>query len=189
MAGKGRTCIRRKRVWSDVLGRNVLRCAEFSGGGLGQLGPIPFDVAMLKDTGLTAAVAVGGAVVSRKAGDWLGKTFKMNPLTPEGYRSNWLRLIEVGVGVFAGFGVAKFLDQPEMGMGVMIGPMVLNGVELAGQFLAAAPEAGPVAGYGYGGYGNPALGAVIEAGQFPAAWAEPSPYMNQVQQQYPNWAM
>lgn len=184
MAGK-RSCIRKKRVWSDVLGRNVLRCAEFSGGGLGQLGPIPFDLDMLKDVGVTAAVAVGGAVVGRKAGDWLGNAFKMNPMTPEGYRSNWYRLMEVGVGVFAGFSVAKFLDQPEIGMGMMIGPMVLNGVELAGQFLAQ-PGGAPVAGYDYG---DPALGVVIEKDKFPAGWAQPSPFVEQAEAQFPNWAM
>ena len=176
----GRHCIRKKRVWSDVLGRNVMRCAEFSdlGGGLAELGAIPIEWSQIQTVLINGGVAAGGALTARRSGYYLLKTFKVDP-TKESYE--WYRKgIELVIGIGGGYAIGRFI-RPDLGVAFAVGPVAINAMETLSQFIAP-PEEAPVSGYGY----DPALGVTVESDRMPA-WARESPYMNQVQQ--PAWAM
>lgn len=169
----GRTCIRRKRVYSPVLGRNVERCAQFSGGGMAGLpglGAFPIDLSQIKDTLLTGALAVGGAAVSQKAVAYLAPMIKLDP------ESKYGNALEVVLGIGAGFLVGKYAGKPDLGAAIAVGPIVWNGMKMLGYFVtppaAAAPEA--ISGYDRG------LGVPVQPDQFPPSWMYESPYMQQV---------
>jgi len=179
----GKRCIRTKTVYSPVLGRNVVRCAEYSGTGVGfgQLGAFPITLDTLKDTGMTAAVAVGSAVGVRKLTDWWIRYVNLDPRT-----ERWAKPIaEVATGVGASYLIGKYAGKPDIAAAVMLGPIIVNGMEQVGALLAPAP---PVAGYGYN-YSQPSLGAVVEQDQLTPGWATADPFLSQVQQQFPAWAM
>lgn len=172
----GRTCIRTKRVKSPVLGKYVTRCAAYSGdGGLAGLGALPFDIGAVKDTLLTGAVAVGGAFGVRKAGGYLMDALKIDPM------SRWKMAIEVGIGLGGGFMIGKYTGKADLGAAVAVGPVVINGMELASEFLAPA-------GAGIAGAQAPPLGVTVEQEQLPA-WTTPNPFIEQVQQQFPAWTV
>jgi hypothetical protein len=178
MAGRG-NCTRKKKVYSPYFGKTVLRCASYSGtgGGLGQLGALPIDMEQLKGIGLTTGIGVGAAVLARKFAVYPAEWLKIDPV------SNWNKVLEVLVGLLAGIAVGKYAKQPDIGMAVAIGPAMINGMELAGEILS--PNQASIAGYRR----NPALGAIVERDRFPAAWTQPTPYMQSAQQQYPAWAL
>jgi len=165
----------------------VKRCAEFSGGSLGSLGALPFDLEALKGTLLTGAVAVGGAVLAAKAGAWIAPMLKLDPTktsTPK-----WIMVIEVAIGLLAGYAVGKYAKQPDLGAAVGLGPLVVNGLKVAGMFLQPTASSA-IAGH-YADQARAAaeqLGAVVPGGQFPA-WMYQSDYMNQIKNQVPAWPM
>ena len=182
----GRQCIRKKRVRSPATGKMVKRCAQYSGGGLGSLGALPFDLEALKGTLLTGAVAVGGAVLAAKAGGFIVPMLKLDPastMTPK-----WIMIIEVAIGLVAGYAVGKYAKKPDLGAAVALGPVVVNGLKVVGMFLQ--PASSPIAGH----YGAPdvsasaPLGANVPGGYFPE-WAYQSSYVDQVNKQVPAWAM
>ncbi len=179
----GKRCVRTKRVYSPVLGRNVQRCAQFSGGGLGgfgQLGAFPISLDAIKDAGMTAGVAVGSAVGVRRLTDWWIRYLNLDPNT-----ERWARPIaEVATGVGGSYLIGKYAGKTDIAAAVMLGPMVVNGMELVGGLIAPAP----VAGYGYS-YNQPSLGAVVEQDQLTPGWATGDPFLSQVQQQFPAWGM
>lgn len=183
----GKRCLRKKRVRSSATGKMVTRCAEFSGGSLGSLGALPFDLEALKGTLLTGAVAVGGAVLAAKAGAWIAPMLKFDPTktsTPK-----WMMVIEVVIGLVAGYAVGKYAKQPDLGAAVALGPVVVNGLKVAGMFLQPAASSA-IAGH-YADQARAAaerLGAVVPGGQFPE-WMYQSEYMNQIKNQVPAWAM
>lgn len=180
----GKHCVRKKRVYSPRLGRNVTRCASFSGGGLGfgSLGAFPISLDQLKDAGLTAGVAVGSAIGVRRLTEWWIKYLNLDPNT-----ERWVRPIaEVGTGVLGSYGIGKYTGKTDIAAAVMLGPMVINGIELASGLLAPAP---PTAGLGYDYQNQAALGAVVEEDQLTPGWATSDPFLSQVQQQFPAWAM
>lgn len=174
----GRSCIRYKTVQSKVLGRPVRRCAQFAGSeyaGYDGLGALPFNLEAVKDTLMTGAVAVGGAVGVRKVSPYIVDALKIDPM------SKWRMGIEVGLGLGAGFLIGKYANKPDLGAAVAVGPVVINGMELAGEFLTP-PQGPPVAGT------TSDLGVAVEQGQLPA-WTEPSPFIQQVQERFPAWSL
>lgn len=184
-------CRRKKRVRSAATGKMVTRCAEFSGsgGGLGSLGALPFDLDALKGTLLTGAVAVGGAVLAAKAVGFIAPMLKINPLDVGGKPNKWLMLMEVVIGLLAGYAVGKYAKKPDLGAAVALGPVVVNGLKVVGLFLqpsASRAIAGHYAGEPPVRAASP-LGAVIPAGQFPE-WMYQSDYLKQVNQQVPAWS-
>ena len=184
----GKRCKRKKRVRS-ASGKMVWRCAEFSGGDLGGLGALPFDLKQLQGTLLTGAVAVGGAVGAAKTVGWIAPMLKLdptNPMTPK-----WYMIMEVVVGLVAGFLVGKYAKKPDLGAAVALGPVVVNGLKIVGMFLQPTAASNAIAGR-YAGEapvntGQPALGMTVPGGYFPD-WAYQSQYMNQVNKQAPAWA-
>lgn len=182
----GKRCLRTKRVRSSATGKMVTRCAEFSGGSLGSLGALPFDLEALKGTLLTGAVAVGGAVLAAKAGAWIAPMLKFDPTktsTPK-----WMMVIEVVIGLVAGYAVGKYAKQPDLGAAVALGPVIVNGLKVAGMFLQPTASSAIAGHYAANARAAEQLGAVVPAGQFPE-WMYQSDYMNQVKNQVPAWAM
>lgn len=172
----GRRCTAWQTVFSPVLGRNVTRCASF-GGGAGQLGAFPISLEGLKTTGMMAAVGVGGAIFARRASAYLIDLAKLDIASP------YLRpALEVGIGVGAGYAIARFAHKEDIGAQVALGPMIVNGMDLAEMLLA--PKVGPpVAGY------DPALGVAVEQDRLTPGWAQVDPFVAQVGQQFPAWTM
>lgn len=183
MAGTlaGRHCIRKTRKYSKKLGKNVTRCAAYSGGGLfGGLGALPFNLDQFKDTFMTGAVAVVGAGVSNQVVDkWIGPLFKT---APDSYLSMGL---EVGLGVIGGWAITKYTGKADLGAAFSIGPLVYNGMKLVQLFvmpiMAGEEAAAEVSG------NNPALGVMIPQEEWPPEGVFQNPYaqflQNQAQQQ------
>jgi hypothetical protein len=176
----GKTCKRTKRVRSTATGKMVTRCAEFSGGSLGSLGALPFDFDALKGTLLTGAVAVGGAVLAARGVGYLAPMIKIDPT------SSWIMVLEVALGLVAGYAVGKYAKQPDLGAAVALGPVVVNGLRLVGMFLAPGGET--LAGRRPNVRASQPLGAVVPAGTFPE-WMFRSEYQDRINQQLPDWAM
>lgn len=176
-AVRGSKCLRKKRVRS-ASGKMIERCAKFSGGGgLAGLGALPFDVQQLQNTLITGGVAVGGAVFANKTVGYLAPMIKVDP------GSNWIMLMEVIVGLVAGYAVGKYAKQPDLGAAVALGPVIVNGLRVVGMFLA--PSNG-IAGSRPNVRASRSLGAVVPGGQLPE-WMFQSEYMNQINQQVPAW--
>lgn len=179
----GRHCKRMKRV-RNRRGKMVKRCADFSGGNLGNLGALPFDLEALKGTLLTGAVAVGGAVLAAKGVGYVAPMLKLAP------GSYWIMVIEVAIGLLAGYAIGKYAKKSDIGAAVALGPVVVNGLKVVGLFLAPSASS-PIAGH-YAGNApvntRDALGVTVPAGQFPE-WAYQSDYLNTVNKQAPAWAM
>lgn len=174
-----RHCTRKKRVYSKAHRKYVTRCANFSGGGLGDMGALPFNIEQLKGTLLTGAVAVGGAIVAGKAVAYLAPMIKVAP------GSKWIMALEVIVGLLGGYAVARFAKQPDLGAAVALGPVIVNGLRIVGPLLtpgASSPVAGaPVRA-------SQPLGVTVPAGQLPE-WMWQDPYLDKVQEQNAAWAM
>lgn len=190
--GQGRICRRYKWVRSRT-GKKIKRCADFSGGdlgNLGSLGALPFDLEALKGTLLTGAVAVGGAVLAAKGVGYIAPMLKINPLDQKGKPNKWLMIMEVVVGLLAGYAVGKYAKKPDLGAAVALGPVVVNGLKVVGMFLqpsASSAIAGHYAGEPPVAASEP-LGAVVPAGQFPE-WMYQSDYMKKIKDQTPAWSM
>lgn len=177
MGRKRGPCRRKKRVYSSYFGRNVMRCASYGGSGgaglMGFGGKFPIDIAQVKDTLITGGVAVGGAVVSRKAAGYL-IGFYDKPDDPKPWSAGtklWVtRIVEVGTGLVLGVVVAKYFNQQEYGASLAVGPVVLNGFEIVIDMLEEMGDGNEsTAGMYYdpalGGYVNPAaLGAGGDVG-------------------------
>ena len=176
----GKRCVKTKRVRSAATGKMIKRCAEFSGGSLGSLGALPFDFEALKGTLLTGAVAVGGAVVVAKGVGYLAPMIKLDPA------SSWIMVLEVALGLLAGYAVGKYANQPDLGAAVALGPVVVNGLRLVGMFLS--PDSMSLAGRRPNVRASQPLGAVVPAGTFPD-WMYQSDYQDQINKQMPAWAM
>lgn len=141
MASMGR-CIRRKRVYSPVMGRNVLRCAKFSGGGLGGiLDKFPLPIDQVQAALVTGGLAVGGAVGARKIVGYVAPMLKM-----EG-KPKVIMVLEIATGVMMGVVVGKYIGKPQIGMALAVGPVVLNGMALVGEFMPELAAPG-IAGLG-----------------------------------------
>ncbi|KKN57097.1 hypothetical protein LCGC14_0565690 [marine sediment metagenome] len=183
-----KTCRRYKRVRSSS-GKMIRRCADFSGGDLGSLGALPFDLEALKGTLLTGAVAVGGAVLAAKAVGYIAPMLKIDPLDKEGKPNKWLMVIEVVIGLLAGYAVGKYARKPDLGAAVALGPVVVNGLKVVGLFLQPGASSA-IAGH----YGSPSvrasepLGMTVPGGYFPE-WAFQSGYQDTINKQNPAWAM
>ena len=186
----GKHCKRKKRVRS-ASGKMVWRCAEFSGsgGGLGNLGALPFDLEALKGTLLTGAVAVGGAVLAAKAGAFIVPMLKLDATAPS--TAKWLMIIEVMIGLLAGYAVGRYAKKPDLVAAVALGPVVVNGLRVVGMFLqpsASNPIAGHYAGAGPQVRASEPLGMTVPGGYFPE-WAYQSGYQDTINKQNPAWAM
>ena len=182
----GRRCVRTKTVFSPVLGRNVRRCAEYAGPGLSGhsgLGAFPISMDQIKDTGMTAAVAVAAALAVRRLADWIYSQTSVDPST-----LRWLKpLSEAAAGIGAGWAIGKYTGRGEIAAAVALGPCVVNGMEQAAMLIA--PTATPTAGYNYRGYNPRSLGMVVDQSRLTPGWATGDPYLNQVAGQFPAWAM
>lgn len=179
MAGTlaGRHCIRKTRKYSKKLGKNVTRCAEYSGGGLfGGLGALPFNLDQFKDTFMTGAVAVVGAGLSNQVVDrWVGPLFKT---LPDSYLSMGL---EIAAGLVGGWAIAKYTGKADLGAAFSVGPVVYNGMKLVQLFvmpiMAGEEAAAEVSGY------DPALGVAIAQEEWPPKDVFQNPYAQFLQQQ------
>lgn len=131
-----RSCVRRKRVYSPVLGRNVLRCAQFSGdGGLfGLFDKFPLPVEQIKGALVTGGLAVGGAVGARKIVSYVAPMLKMED------KPKVVMVLEIATGVVVGVLVGKYTGKSEIGMALAVGPVVLNGMALVGEFMPELAE-------------------------------------------------
>ncbi len=177
---QGKHCTRKKRVWSKKNRKYVMRCANFSGGSksLGSMGALPFNIEALKGTLLTGAVAVGGAIVSGKAVAYLAPMIKVTP------GSKWIMAMEVMFGLLAGYAVARWAKQPDLGAALGLGPIIVNGLRIVGPLLTPTPAA--VAGAPV--RASQPLGVVVPGGQLPD-WMWQDPYLQQAKDQNPAWAM
>lgn len=175
-------CIRKKRVWSKAHRKYVMKCAKFSGGSLGNMGALPFNIEALKGTLLTGAVAVGGAIVAGKAVAYLAPMIKIAG------DSKWIMALEVIVGLLGGYAVARWAKQPDLGAAVALGPVIVNGLRIVGPLLTPSASA-PVAGRRAPVKASEELGVTIPQGTLPE-WMWQDPYLQQtVQEQNPGWAM
>ena len=174
----GKHCIRKKRLYSKELGKNVLRFAEFSDGSLlGGLGALPFNLDQFKDTFMTGAVAVVGAGLSNQVVDrWVGPLFKT---LPDSYLSMGL---EVGMGLVGGWAIAKYTGKADLGAAFSIGPVVYNGMKLVQLFVMPILE-GEEAAEEVSGHYDPALGVIIPQEAFPPEGVFQNPYAQFLQQQ------
>lgn len=138
-----RSCVRRKRVYSPVLGRNVLRCAQFSGdGGLfGIFDKFPLPIDQIKSAFVTGGLAVGGAVGARKIISYVAPMLKMDD------KPKVVMLLEIAAGVVMAVVVGKYIGKPEFGAALAVGPVVLNGMALLGEFMPELAAPG-IAGLG-----------------------------------------
>lgn len=176
-----KNCRRMKRVRGKN-GKYVMRCAEFSGGNLGSLGKLPFDLDALKGTLLTGVVAVGGAVLAAKGVGYLAPMLNIQP------GSMWLMVLEVAIGLVAGFAIGKYTNKADIGAAVAVGPVVVNGLKLVGMYLAPAASS-PIAGHFAGNAPvntQNSLGVTVPGGYFPE-WAYQNDYLTQVGKQVPAW--
>jgi len=142
---------------------------------------MPFNIEQLKGTLLTGAVAVGGAIVAGKAVAYLAPMIKIAA------GSKWIMALEVIVGLLGGYAVARWAKQPDLGAAVALGPVVINGLRVIGPLLTPGASA-PVAGGRAPVKASDRLGVTVPAGTFPE-WMYQDPYVNQVQEQNPAWAM
>lgn len=184
----GRRCKRRKKVRAKG-GKMVWRCAEFSGGDLGSLGAIPFDLDQLKGTLLTGAVAVGGAVLAAKATGYIVDMIKLDPAKKS--TLTWVMVIQVMIGLLGGYAVGKYMKKPDLGAAVALGPVVVNGLKVVGMVLQPKPASNAISGHYAGGAPvntTEGLGMTVPGGYFPE-WAYQSQYQDQINQQVPAWAM
>lgn len=138
-----RKCVRRRRVYSPVLGRNVLRCASFSGdGGLfGIFDKFPLPIEQIKGAFITGGLAVGGAVGARKVVSYVAPMLKMDD------KPKVVMLLEIATGVILGVVVGKYMGKPEIGMALGVGPVVLNGIALVAEYMPELAAPG-IAGLG-----------------------------------------
>lgn len=179
----GRHCTRMKTVRGRN-GRMVKRCANFSGGNLGTLGAMPFDLEALKGTLLTGAVAVGGAVVAAKGAAYIMPMLKLDPL------SMWSWVIQIAIGLIGGYAIGKYAGKTDIGAAVALGPVVVVGLQAVGKYLQPTASS-PISGhFGLNAPVNTdqALGATVPGGQFPE-WMYQSEFLDQVNKQAPAWAM
>jgi hypothetical protein len=174
----GKHCVRKKTVFSPVLGRNIQRCARFSGTGSG-LAAFPISMDQLKDTGMTAMIAIAAALAVRRLADWAYSQTSIEPTT-----LRWLKpLSEAAAGIGAGWAIGNYTGRGEIAAAVALGPAIVNGMEQAAMLIApSAPTAG------YGGY-NPNLGMVVDQSALTPGWATNDPYLYQVAGQIPAWSM
>jgi len=148
-----------------------MRCASYggSGGGLGGGlmgfgGKFPIDIAQVKDTLITGGVAVGGAVAARKGAAYLiGLYDKVDDPKPWSAGTKvWVtRIIEVGGGLVLGVVVAKYFNQQEYGAALAVGPVVLNGFDIAIDILEDIAEGKEGNESTEGVYYDPALGGYV----------------------------
>lgn len=173
----GKHCVRKKTVFSPVLGRNVQRCARFSGAGSG-LAAFPISMEQLKDTGMTAIMAIAAALAVRRLADWAYGQTAIEPTT-----LRWLKpLSEAAAGIGAGWAIGNYTGRGDIAAAVALGPCVVNGMEQAAMLIA--PSVPPTAGYGY----NP-LGMIVDQERLTPGWATSDPYLYQVAGQFPAWSM
>lgn len=170
-------CKRKKRVYSKALGREVMRCAEYDKGGLG-LGKfrIPgVNINQIKDTLITGGVAVGGAILTSKAVNYLA------PMVGIDTGSKWMPVIEIGTGIALGVGIGKVMRKPDLGAAFAIGPIVINGLRLASGIISTDISLASIP--------IPALGVVQDQAAFPPDTMYDKSYSEAAQDQYPSWAM
>ena len=182
----GKHCVRKKTVFSPVLGRNVQRCARFSGPGLSGpagLGAFPISMEQLKDTGMTAIMAIAAALAVRRLADWAYGQTAIEPTT-----LRWLKpLSEAAAGIGAGWAIGNYTGRGDIAAAVALGPCVVNGMEQAAMLIAPSAS---TAGYGsqYRGY-DPNLGMVVDQAALTPGWATQDPYLYRVAGQFPAWSM
>lgn len=177
LGGSTMACKRKKRVYSKALGREVMRCAEFDKGGLG-FGKfrIPgVNINQIKDTLITGGVAVGGAILTSKAVNYLA------PMVGIDTGSKWMPVIEIGTGIALGVGIGKVMRKPDLGAAFAIGPVVINGLRLASGIISTDVTLGNVP--------RLPLGVVQEQAAFPPGYMYDKSYSDAAQQQYTSWAM
>lgn len=181
--GGGNTmgCKRKKRVYSAALGREVLRCAEYDKGGLsfGAFRIPGVNIGQIKDTLITGGVAVGGAVVTRKAVTYLA------PMVNIDSTSKWMPVIEIGAGIGLGIVVSKLTGKADLGAAFAIGPVVVNGLKLVSGILAIDNGLGRIRAAQAQAQ---ALGVVQDMAAFPPGDMYDRSYSEAAQQQYPMWA-
>ena len=119
-------CVRKKRVYSERLGRHVLRCAEFADGDLGDMGDMGQITDEIKDTLITGAVAAGGAVISKAVVENIvTKQFDLSP--------TWEIVANVVAGFALGWGAVRVGLDANTAAALTIGPVVVGAVQLLGE--------------------------------------------------------
>ena len=155
MTGVQRTCVEWQEVYSPALGKYVRRCKRFapSGGvsGLGFLGQLDFlrtfglEPETLKNTAITGLLAAGGAVLAKKAADWLSRVGKAEG-EEERFKGALKDLVTVGVGIALGTLIGRTLRRPEWGFAFGVGSVALVGMRILGEMLGE--EKGGTSGLG-----------------------------------------
>ena len=179
-------CIRKKRVYSLALGRYVMRCAEYDKGGIMGLGAfkIPgIDINQVKDTLITGAVAVGGAVATGKTIAYIGPHLKLDPA------SKWRPVIEIVTGIALGVLVGKATKKPDLGAALAIGPVVVNGLRLASGIMSTSVPMGQLRSPALSGARRQALGVIQDKAAFPPQYMYDNAFLSDAQNQVPVWAM
>lgn len=185
LGGNKMQCIRKKRVYSPALGRYTMRCAEYSKGGI-NLGAfkIPgIDINQVKDTLITGAVAVGGAVAAGKTVAYIGPMVKLDPA------SKWRPVIEIATGIALGVVVGKAANKPDLGAALAIGPVVVNGMRLLSGIMSTDTPLAGLRNRALAGRTRQSLGVVQDKAAFPPLYMYDNAFLSDAQNQVPVWAM
>ena len=187
LGGKGKMgCIRRKRVYSPALGRYIMRCAEFSKGGIMGLGAFKIpgvNINQVKDTLITGAVAVGGAVATRKTIAYIAPMLKLDPA------SKWRPVIEIVTGIALGAVVGKATKKPDLGAALAIGPIVVNGLSLVSGIMSTGVPLAGMTRPALAGNRRQTLGVIHDKAAFPPGYMYDNSFLSNAQEQSPAWAM
>lgn len=148
MARSGR-CKKYARVWDPVTGTYARKCVSryasrssgLSGIGsvanFGQATGLKGTFNSVKGVMITGAIAVGGAFLTQRVYEKIGKELKLS-----GWKSD---LAEIATGVALGLVIGKFLKRPKLAAAFAIGPVVNGGIKLANRVLAeTAGLGGPI---------------------------------------------
>lgn len=127
MAGR---CVKYASGWNPVTGRMSRRCIRRSGsrGGLGGLGTLGQTTGLkstfnsVKGLLLTGGIAAGGAIITTKVYDKVGKSLNL---------AGWQRaLAKMATGIALGIIIGKFLKKPRLAAAFAIGPVVAGSLEI-----------------------------------------------------------
>ena len=179
--GSTMACIRKKRVFSPSLGRDIMRCAEYEKKGGLNLGAFKIpgvNIGQIKDTLITGGVAVGGAVVTGKAVIWFA------PMVNIDSTSKWLPAIEIATGIILGVVLGKVTNKPDLGAAFAIGPVVVNGLKIVTGIMAPGNGLGRMLRQTAR---QPQLGVVQDMSAFPPQNMYDRSYSEAGQEQYPAW--
>lgn len=144
MAAKGR-CRKYANVWDPVQRKYTRKCVSRYGrsSGLSGLGSMSSfgqatglkgTLGSVKGVLITGAIAVGGAFVTERIYEKIGKELKLS-----GWKAD---LAEMATGIAIGLLIGKFLKRPKLAAAFAIGPVVLGGMKFANRVLATTSGLG-----------------------------------------------